>query len=74
MRLSEFRAAVADEFGAAYGRTLTADLVLTELGGVTADQAISRGTAPREVWLALCRACDVPEERWHGRLKPPPPQ
>lgn len=72
MRLSEFRTAVSDEFGAAYGGVLARDLVLTELGGVTADQAISAGTSPRDVWIALCRASDVPVERWHGRLKPPP--
>jgi len=72
VRLSEFRAAVADEFGDAYGAILVRDLALTELGGVTADQAISSGASPRDVWIALCRASDVPAERWHGRLKPPP--
>lgn len=71
MRLSEFRAAVDDEFGAAYGRTLAQDLVLTELGGLTADQAIRSGKPPREIWVALCRASDVPAERWHGRVKTP---
>ena len=71
MRLSEFRSAVADEFGGPYGRTLTQDLVLTEVGGVTAEQALKAGKSPRDVWLALCRACDVPVERWHGRLKTP---
>jgi hypothetical protein len=72
VRLSEFRSAVEDEFGAAYGRALTQDLVLTELGGVTAEQALKAGKAPRDIWLALCRASDVPAERWHGRLKAPP--
>jgi hypothetical protein len=72
VRLSEFRAAVSDEFGDAYGRTLAQDLSLTEMGGLTADQAIRAGTSPREVWTALCRACDVPVERWHGRLAAPP--
>ncbi|HEU4808036.1 MAG TPA: DUF3046 domain-containing protein [Homoserinimonas sp.] len=72
MRLSEFRAAVSDEFGASYGRTLAQDLALTELGGITADQALRAGKPPREIWVALCRACDVPAERWHGRLKAPP--
>jgi len=71
VRLSEFRAAVSDEFGSAYGGTLVRDLVLTELGDVTADQAISAGTSPRDVWIALCRASDVPADRWHGRRKPP---
>jgi hypothetical protein len=24
------------------------------------------GVATREIWLALCRAADVPEARWYG--------
>jgi len=66
MRLSEFRIAVTDEFGAAYGRTLTHDLVLGEVGGRTADEALAAGVNAQEVWLALCRACDVPQSRWYG--------
>ena len=69
MRLSEFWAAVSEEFGAAYGRILTHDLVLTEVGGLTANQAIRAGRAPRDIWIALCRASDVPEERWYGVRK-----
>ena len=71
MRLSEFWAAVTDEFGGAYGRTLAHDLVLTELGGLTADQALSAGVPPRQVWLALCKSSDVPPDRWHGRKAQP---
>lgn len=66
MRVSEFRTAVDDEFGASYGRVLTHDLVLGDLGGRTADQALSAGVDAREVWLALCKAADVPANRWHG--------
>ena len=66
MRLSEFWLAVSDEFGDAYGRVLTRDLVLGELGGVTADEALSSGRDAREVWLALCTAMDVPPERRYG--------
>jgi len=66
MRLSEFRLAVADEFGAEYGRVLTHDLVLGKIGGVTAEQGIARGIPPREIWLALCEATDVPAERRYG--------
>jgi hypothetical protein len=72
MRLSEFWTAVGDEFGEAYGRTLTHDLELGELGDLTADQAIRRGVNTREIWLALCRASDVPQSRWYGAgVKPP---
>ena len=66
MRLSEFWLAVSDEFGDAYGRILTHDLVLGEIGGLTAEQAIKAGTNTREIWLALCRTMDVPPARWHG--------
>ncbi len=55
-----------DEFGVAYGRTLTHDLVLTELDGLTGDEALAAGHDPRAVWLALCRASDVPQARWYG--------
>lgn len=66
MRLSEFRQALKDEFGEAYGRVLTRDLVLTPLGGRTADQALAGGAPARDVWLALCVETDVPRNRWYG--------
>jgi hypothetical protein len=66
MRLSEFQLAMADEFGEAYGNVLRRDLVLEEVGGRTADQAIAAGEPVRAVWLALCRAMDVPPSRWYG--------
>ena len=66
MRLSEFRIAVEEEFGEAYGRVLTRDLVLDAVGGVSADQAIKAGVPPRAIWNALCDASDVPPERRYG--------
>jgi hypothetical protein len=66
MRLSQFWTAVADEFGPALGRTLVHDLVLGDLGDLTAEQALAKGLDIRSTWLALCRATDVPEGRRHG--------
>lgn len=66
MRLSEFRIAVTEEFGEAYGRVITHDLVLGDVGGLTAEQAIKAGVPPRSIWLALCDASDVPQERRYG--------
>ena len=66
MRVSEFWTAISDEFGEAYGRVLAHDLVLGELGGRTAEQAIRDGVDARETWIALCRASDVPPDRWYG--------
>ncbi|MFB2555139.1 DUF3046 domain-containing protein [Herbiconiux liangxiaofengii] len=74
MRLSEFRQAVADEFGDAYGQVVTRDLNLVDLGDRTPEQALRAGIAPREVWIAVCRAADVPESRRHGAGLPAQPR
>ena len=65
MRAREFRHAVSAEFGDR-GDALLHDLVLGELGGRTAREALEAGAPAQEVWLALCRAAGVPAERWHG--------
>ena len=72
MRLSEFWQAITDEFGGPYGRVLASDLVLAELGDRTAADALANGHDAREVWLALCRASDVPQNRWYGVGLPEP--
>jgi hypothetical protein len=60
-----------DEFGAGYSRVLSSSLVLAGVGGRTADQALSAGVPPKQVWLALCEVQDVPRERRLGRdIKP----
>jgi len=72
MRKSEFDRAVDDEFGQAYGRVVTRDLVLQALGDTTADEAIAQGQSPRDVWIALCEAEGVPVARRHGVGLPSP--
>jgi len=72
MRKSEFSRAVSDEFGEAYGRVVTRDLVISALGDRTADEAVAGGVPPRDVWLALCDAEGVPVERRHGVGLPKP--
>lgn len=71
MRRSEFLRAVADEFGARSAFLMT-DLVLTAVGERTPAQALDAGVPPRDVWLALCVAMDVPQDRRYGagRLEP----
>ena len=71
MRRSEFDRAVSDEFGA-QASTLVTDLVLADVGGRTAAEALKAGVPPREVWLALCVETDVPADRRYGvgRLEP----
>lgn len=72
MKLSEFQRAVVDEFGSGYGQALLTDLVLAELGGRTAQEALSAGIPPREVWIALCRETGVSQSHWYGAGKPAP--
>ena len=56
-----------DEFGAAYSRHLAESLSLRELGSRTPVQAISDGWDLRTVWIAVCDAQDVPEQRRLGK-------
>ena len=70
MRHSTFWDLMSDEFGAGYAPSLARSQVLSALGDRTAAEALDAGTPPREVWLALCDAMDVPESRRHGRDRP----
>ena len=72
MKVSEFRRAVDEEFGAPQARVLVRELVVDELGGRTPDAAIAAGVTVGEVWIALCRANGVPPERRYGRGLPEP--
>ena len=72
MKLSEFRRALAAEFGESYGSVVARDLVIGSLAGRTADQALAAGVDVREVWLALCEAMDVPLARRNGAGRPEP--
>jgi hypothetical protein len=63
VRLTQFRELMAEEFGALRAGALVKDHVFAELGGRTVEAALEAGTDPREVWLAVCEAYDVPRER-----------
>ena len=66
MRLSEFHELMADEFGKPQSEVLIRDLALFELGDKTASVLLAQGEDPRQIWLAICRAQQVPKERWSG--------
>lgn len=71
MRESEFWNALEWTFGSARGRSLAADLVLSTLGGKSPYEALEAGSAPHDVWLAICEAMDLPAEyRYIHRVKP----
>ena len=65
MRRSEFSELADHVFGPTLARTYTRDLILEEVGGLSADAALEAGYPVREVWTALCDAMEVPEgDRW----------
>ncbi len=63
MRITMFRKLMTDEFGSVRGEMVAQDHVLSALGGLTPDQALDSGVPPKEIWLAVCDAFDVPEQR-----------
>jgi hypothetical protein len=66
VRISAFWELVNGEFGRAQGESLVRDHVLFRMRNRTAAQALADGEEPRDVWLALCDAMDVPPERRLG--------
>jgi ribulose 1,5-bisphosphate carboxylase large subunit-like protein len=70
VRRSEFTELADHVFGPSLARTYTHDLVLEEIGGLSAADALERGVAVRAVWTALCDAMEVPETaRWEIPLE-----
>ena len=67
MRVSEFWRAVDQVFGEAYGAVVSRDVVLEELGGRSAADALDAGIDARRVWEALCDSQDVPLDKLHGK-------
>lgn len=60
MRLTEFWERMQAQFGAVYADAVARDQVLEALGSRTAEQALAAGQEPKEVWVALCDAFEVP--------------
>lgn len=57
---------MADEFGKAHSEVIIRDFALLELGDSTAATLLTKGEDPKQIWLAICRAQQVPKERWSG--------
>lgn len=54
---------MAEEFGDARSEMIVKDHVLSALGGRTVEEALGAGMEPKQVWLAICEAFEVPAER-----------
>lgn len=73
MWLSEFWTLMREEFGDGQAQALVSSHVLGALDNQTPAEALEAGIPPRQVWLALVKDMDVPEDRWWGRDVPPTP-
>lgn len=60
MRLTDFWGRMERRFGASYARSYAADMVLSQLGGRTVEQAIGDGEDVKLVWRAVCDATQAP--------------
>ena len=49
-----------DALGTAYHRTWARQVVMAELGGRTAQEALDAGVPPKQVWAAVWRVLDLP--------------
>lgn len=71
MKHSELRSAMEAAFGRR-ASSVAADLVLSPLDGLTADEALAAGYRPDDVWAAVCEVNELPESlRWHHRRQQP---
>lgn len=63
VRLTHFRALMAEEFGPVRAASLARDYVFADLDGRTVEQALDAGIDPKDVWRAVCEGFEVPVER-----------
>ena len=63
MRITAFRALMAEEFGRVRSEMIARDHVFSELDGMIVDQALEAGVPTRTLWRVVCEAFDVPVER-----------
>jgi hypothetical protein len=60
VRLTEFWERMREQFGAAYAESFAKDVVISELGGRTVEQALAEGESAKDVWRGVCAVAEVP--------------
>jgi hypothetical protein len=63
MRHTEFWARMEDALGESYARSWADLYVIGELGSRTASEALAAGVPPKEVWAAVWRALELPDNK-----------
>ena len=65
MRISDLRERLTIAFGDAWAPSFAQDIVISELGGRTVNEALAAGDEPADIWKALCKS--HPAETAHAR-------
>jgi hypothetical protein len=60
MRHTELWSRLEQHLGSAYARVWADQFVIGELDHRTVDEALAAGMTPKEVWLAVWRALELP--------------
>ena len=60
MRLTEFWERMSVAFGAGSAETFAQDVVLSQLGNRTVNQALAAGEDAKRVWAAVVREMELP--------------
>jgi len=60
MRLTEFWQRMDDHLGAGYAASFAADHVITDLEGMTVEQALASGVETKVVWRAVWATLGLP--------------
>jgi len=60
MRLTEFWQRMDEHLGAGYAASFAADHVITDLNGLTVEQALAHGVETKTVWRAVWSTLDLP--------------
>ena len=55
MRISELRERLNASFGPTWAPSFAKDIVISELGGRTVDEALADGLEPDLIWKAVCK-------------------
>ncbi|MFZ9226219.1 MAG: DUF3046 domain-containing protein [Candidatus Nanopelagicaceae bacterium] len=55
MRITELRRRLTEHFGSEWAPSYSKDIVLSELGGQTIEEALAMGMEPSDIWRAVVR-------------------
>jgi hypothetical protein len=59
MRISDLRERLELSFGPEWAPSFSQDIAISELGGMTVNEALKAGVEADQIWRAVCKQCPV---------------